>query len=293
MEIWFYLFILSLGAMTILVCKIFFIKREIKNIELSLSKILKSETNSLITISSNDRELKNLAVALNVELKKLRKLEIEYHQGNLDLKNAITNISHDLRTPLTAIRGYLDLLDRKDLTDKQREYLRYIDKKADDLTHLTEELFTYSKTLERSDELHKEKVCLNDILEEVVCSSYSLFKEKAVEPTLAITEKKITKYLDENSLKRIFENLIYNSIKYSEGELIIKLESNGTMTISNRTTKLDATSVKRIFDRFFTVENAKKSNGIGLAIAKQLVELNGGKMKAHLKDEHLIITVEF
>ena len=110
MSIWFYLFLVVLFVAVLFILKILIMKMEIKNIVESLTDILKSDTNNLITISTNDRDLKRLAILLNKSLKDLRRLELEYKNGNKELKSSITNISHDLRTPLTAIRGYLDLI---------------------------------------------------------------------------------------------------------------------------------------------------------------------------------------
>ena len=127
MDIWFYLFWILLIVFLFLILKIFLIKKEIKNIDRTLSMILKSDTNRLITVNTNDKDLKKFASLLNKNLKKLRKLELEYKNGSGELKSSITNISHDLRTPLTAVRGYLDLIDDENLTEKQVKYLKRID----------------------------------------------------------------------------------------------------------------------------------------------------------------------
>ena len=94
-------------------------------------------------------------------------------------------------------------------------------------------------------------------------------------------------------LKRIFENIISNAIKYSENDFNIKLKSNGMIEFSNKTNLLNTTSLEKIFDRYYTVKNAQKSNGIGLSIAKQLVELSGGKIKAKYENNYLIIEIRF
>ena len=293
MSIWFWLFWIVVFIAIFLSIKIIVMKNEISQIEKSLSIILKSDTNNLITVSSNDKDLKKLATSLNKNLKNLRKLELEYKQGNQELKASITNISHDLRTPLTAIRGYLDLIEKEKLENKQLEYLKIIDSKVKDLTELTEQLFDFSKGIDIYNEVERKNICINNILEDSIVSFYSLFKERNVTPKIEICEEKVVRLLNENMLKRIFENIISNAIKYSENDFNIKLESNGMIEFSNKTNLLNTTSLEKIFDRYYTVKNAQKSNGIGLSIAKQLVELSGGKIKAKYENKYLIIEIRF
>lgn len=293
MSIWFYLFLIVLCISIFLVMKILIIRQEIKNIGESLSNIIDIDTNNLITVSTNDKKLKELANLLNNSLKELRKLELEYKNGNKELKSSITNISHDLRTPLTAIRGYLDLMDSSNLTVKQIKYLEIIDSKVKDLTSLTEQLFDFSKVLDIDKEIEKVNVCINNVLEETLASFYGVFKKNNIKPSIEICNEKVIRLLNENMLKRIFENIISNAVKYSEGCFDVKLYYNGTIEFSNKTTKIDSISLEKIFDRYYTVRNAKKSNGIGLSIAKQLVELNNGEIIAKYKDNCLIIKVKF
>ena len=268
-------------------------QNEIKNIGKSLNEIINTDTNRLITMSINDKQLKKLVIILNNRLKQLRKLEIEYKQGNQELKTSITNISHDLRTPLTAIRGYLDLINTNPLTKKQLNYLNTIDHKVKDLTQLTEQLFDFSKSIDIQNEIPKEPICMNDILEDSIASFYSLFKEHNIVPEIEICKEKIIKSLNENMLKRIFENIISNAIKYSQNDFKVNMSNKGTIEFSNQTDIFDTTSLGKLFDRYYTIQNTKKSNGIGLSIAKQLVELSGGKIKAEYKDNRLKITIQF
>ena len=285
MSIWFYLFIIATILCIVFITKYFVIKKSIKEIEESISFIISSDTNALITISSNDKDLKKLSTVLNKDLKKLRELEIKYNQGNQELNRSITNISHDLRTPLTAIRGYLDLFDLKGLNKKQQEYLIYIDSKV--------KLFDFSSGIDNENNFEKEDIYVNQVLEDVICSYYELFKQNNITPVVNITKQKIIRYVNEIMLKRILENIISNAIKYSEDNFVISLKDNGDLEFSNKTKLIDRTSLGKIFDRFYTVENAKKSTGIGLSIAKQLVELNDGKIIAEYKNNNLIITITF
>lgn len=267
-------------------------KNEINNIGKSISSIINADTNNLITISSNDSDLKKLANVLNKSLKELRQLQLEYKNGNQELKSSITNISHDLRTPLTAIRGYLDLMNNN-LTQKQLKYLKIIDGKVNDLTELTEQLFDFSKSIDIKNEIKRENICINDILEDSIASFYSLFKKYSITPNINICNGKVIRLLNENMVKRIFENIISNAIKYSERDFNVQMFDDGTIEFSNKTDKLDQISLEKIFDRYYTVRNAKKSSGIGLSIAKQLVDLSNGTIKAKYINNKLIIQVKF
>lgn len=293
MSIWFYLSFVLLCLSIFLITKNLMIKNELKNIGDSLLNIINTDTNNLITINTNDAKLKKLANLLNNSLKEIRKLKLEYKNGSSELKSAITNISHDLRTPLTAIRAYLDLMDNNNLTEKQLKYLKIIDSKVNDLTVLTEQLFDFSKALDIQKELKKENICINNVLEETLTSFYSLFKEANITPKINICEEKVVRLLNENILKRIFENIISNAIKYSERDFKVKMFDDGTIEFSNKTDKLDQVSLEKIFDRYYTVRNAKKSNGIGLSIAKQLIDLMNGKIEAKYENSSLIIKVNF
>ena len=180
MSIWFYLCIIILFITSIISIKYILLKLSLNKLYKDFELIINSDTNNLLTILCNDKNLKEFINKLNKNLKKLRKLELEYNQGNINLKHTITNISHDLRTPLTAIKGYLDILDKKNFTKEQIKYFNIINTKVNDLVNLTEELFNYSKILDKAYLIKKEQVCLNIVLEEVLCSYYDLFKNVCI-----------------------------------------------------------------------------------------------------------------
>ena len=274
----------------ILLIKIYIMKKTIREINDSLKYILKSDTNNLISITSEDRDIKNLAISLNKELKNLRTKQLQYENGNQNLKRMITDISHDLRTPLTAISGYSELLEEYS-NEKQREYIKIINQKVKELSQLTEQLKDLSVGIELDKKLKKETCCINDILEETIVSYYNLFKDKNINPTISICEKKIYKEIDKNMIIRVFENLISNAIKYSDGNCDIILEESGKISFINKASKLDVTTVKKIFDRYYTLEKMKEYSGLGLSIAKQLVEINGGNISAKYIKNKLYIEI--
>ena len=277
----------------ILVVKLYLIKHSIKEIKNDFTNILESDTNNIITISSSDKDIKALTINLNNNLIELRNQKLKYENGNQELKKIITNISHDLRTPLTAINGYIDLLKEEDISKTQEKYLKIVQRKSNELKELTEQLFEFSKTMDVDINIKKENCCINEIFEETLISYYNIFKEKNIIPTVLICNEKIYKAINKNSLIRIFENILSNVLKYSSGDFKVELKNNGEIIFSNKATSLDATTVQKIFDRYFTVENAKKSTGLGLAIAKQLVELNSGSIEANFIKDMLTIKIKF
>ena len=278
-----------------LIVKVFLIKKTIREIEKSFTYIIKSDTNNIVTISSLDKDIKNLTINLNKNLMELRKQKLEYKNGNQELKKIITNISHDLRTPLTAIKGYIDLIEKDKLSKNQEKYLNIIQKKTDELTELTEQLFDFSKTIDSDIKISKEKCNINEILEEVLASYYVIFKEKGIEPQISMCSENVYKKLNKASIIRIFENSLSNISKYCVNNFKVELKDDGTIIFANKVKDglLDATTVQKIFDRYFTVENAKKSTGIGLSIAKELVELNDGSISANFTKDTLIIEIKF
>ena len=277
-----------------IILRIYLIKKSIKEIEYSFDYILKMDTNSIITISSSDKSIKNLATSLNNQLIELRTQKLEYTNGNQELKEIITNISHDLRTPLTAIKGYIDILKEENLSKKQKKYLNIIHEKSQELFNITEQLLNFSKAIDLENiSIQKEKCCINEILEETLISYYEIFKEKNINPNIQICSEKIYKNLNKNSLIRILENIFSNAFKYSNGDFKVELKKDGTITFSNKSNILDSTTVSKIFNRYFSVENAKESVGIGLAIVKQLVELNNGKIYANYINETFSINITF
>ncbi len=285
----------SIGLIVIivlLVIKIILMQKSMDEIIENMDECLSKDTNVLISISSNDSHVKKLANNLNQQLQQLRQLRWKLAQGNMELKNAITNISHDLRTPLTSICGYLDLLDEIEKDEIIDRYLDIIKERTDVLKQMTEELFKYSVIVTPQNELKQEYKIINSILEECIAAHYASLVQRNIIPKIKITEKKIERYVDASALLRVFENVIDNAVKYSDGDLEIILDEKGLITFANTAANLSEVQVNRLFDRFFTVEDARKSTGLGLAISKTLIEQMNGTIHAQLVDHKLQIYVD-
>ena len=280
-------------AVFVMAIKIILLRKSINEICTGFQNSLYEDTNVLISVSSGDKAVKRLAKAINLQLSELRKIKRLYDNGDRELKNAVTNISHDLRTPLTAICGYLELLNDENKSAEVARYLGYIGERAEALKALTEELFRYSVIVSTKEELQYENVCVNSVLENSVASFYYALTERNITPNITITENSVMRCLNQAALSRVFGNILNNAVKYSDGDLDISLSDDGTITFSNTAASLDEVQVGKLFDRFYTVEAARKSTGLGLAIAKTLVEQMNGKIEASYKHKKLNIVISF
>ena len=247
----------------------------------------------MIDISSSDKNVRRLANTINGQLRKLRTERRRFQQGDLELKNAVTNISHDLRTPLTALSGYLELLEQEEKSESVNRYIEIIKDRVDILTQLSEELFKYSVIISTKDNITKEQVIINTVLEESIAAFYTVLTERNIVPEIQVSETKVVRMLDRSALSRVFSNLISNVIKYSDGDLKIVLSENGEIVFSNMASGLDEIQVGRLFDRFYTVEAARKSTGLGLTISKTLVEQMKGTISAIYENNRLSIHIFF
>lgn len=294
MEIWFgAVMVLMAVVILVLFLKVHMMQRAAEEIAHDFAERLLSDTNTLIDCSCGDRYMRGLANTLNIQLRELRSQRHRFCQGDLELKNAVMNISHDLRTPLTAVCGYLDLLEGEEKTEDAKRYLAVIRNRAEMMNQLTEELFQYSVLLSSEEKLRKEPVAINRVLEESIAASYVSLKERGIAPNVRIPEQRIVRMLDHAALSRVFANLLQNAVRYSDGDLDITLTETGEIIFANTALGLTKVQAGRMFDRFYTVETAGKSTGLGLSISKILVFQMHGTISADYEENRLIIVVAF
>lgn len=273
------------------------LRASLKEVARELNDKLKTDTNTLISISSGDRAMRTLASEINCQLHLLRKERLKLQHGDMELKNAVTNISHDLRTPLTAICGYLDLLAQQPQSEASERYLSVIRERTDAMRGLTEELFRYSVIAGTTEELHFEPVCLNDILEQSLAGFYGTLSERGIVPDIELSGQPIERTLNRHALRRIFDNILSNVAKYSDGDLSVRLLQDGTVWFENHAKDLDAMQTAHLFERFYTVQTARNTarsgTGLGLSIVKLLTEKMGGNLAAEYNEGKLSIFILF
>ncbi|OPZ21297.1 MAG: Swarming motility regulation sensor protein RssA [Firmicutes bacterium ADurb.BinA205] len=281
----------AIALIVVLLIKIYLLKKSAREIGDKFADRLKTDTNTLVDISSRDKDMCELADSINKQLKILRKEHLQYHQGNTELKNAITNISHDLRTPLTAIAGNLYMIGKTDNLSEIREYVGAIEERTETMKQLTEELFRYSMIVSNESKEDTEEVFVNQVLAESISSFYPVLTEKGITPQIHITDTRIVRNVNRSELARVFSNLLNNAVKYSDGDLEITLSDPGEITFSNTAKELSTVEVEQLFDRFYTVEAAHHSTGLGLSIARTLVKRMGGTITADYDNGRLTIRI--
>lgn len=285
---------LALGvAVVLLSVKIYCMRRAADEIRREFSLRLDQDTNTLISLPSRDRAMARLAAEINGQLRLLRRERRRFQQGDQSLRDAVAGISHDLRTPLTAICGYLDLLEQEEKSQAAARYLEIIGGRVEHLRELAEELLRFSVALREEEELPAEEVSLNRAVEEGVAAYYAALRKKGIIPAISLPNTPVLRQLNPGALRRVLDNLLSNALKYSGGDLRVLLSEDGTLTFSNTAPGLTAVTAQQLFARYFTVETGQNAAGLGLSIARSLTERMGGSVQAQYQNGVLTVVVRF
>lgn len=288
---WILCFLLA-AALAAALFKIRLTQHDIRHMTAQLAKRLGEDTNEPLTTQSGDKAILEATDQLNRQLDILRQQQLKYYNGDLELKNAVTNISHDLRTPLTAIKGYLDLLRNEQKSPDAERYLNIIAERTEQMQQLTEELFRYSLILSEENDTTTETICVNALLEESIAGFFGALVSRGIKPEITMPDQQVFCKSSRTALMRIFSNLLQNAIKYSQGDLQIRLNSEGVLSFANHTDPIAYTQLEHLFDRFYTVESAQHSTGLGLSIARTLTEQIGGAITAEADNDILRVIVQ-
>ena len=281
--------VLSILVITLLI-RVVTTNIELKNITRELKEITEKDTNLLLSTSSGDKSIKILVDSLNKELKKLLSLKREYSKGIFDVKKSAENIAHDIRTPLTAIKGYVDLLEKEELSEEGRKYLEIIKGRVDYMKEMTDELFL-SLSMKSRGVLNLSDIDAKSILEEALVSYYNEFKKKGMSPSLMTPNEKVIIKADSKALYRVYSNIISNALKYGEGEFKVEMDEKGNTIFSNLAPNIDSVEANKLLNRYYTISDAKASSGIGLSISKEILQEMGGELKVKLENQRLYISI--
>lgn len=265
--------------------RLLMLRSSIRRINRELTQIASDlEENRVVKLPVPEKEMEALLVTMNRTLKEIREQRISYQKKEQQLKEQIENISHDLRTPLTAILGYLKMIDTEGLDDEGREYLGIAIAKSQTLQKLVSQFYELSCVTSDNFHLKQERVDVARLLRECCLEHYPLFEQEKKELQIDIPEVPVVISADGDALARVFENLLQNSIRYARSGLWITLnQEEGSITFLNDIHPgQEVSDPNRLFDRFYMQKEARNQggSGLGLTISKYLTQLMGGTMEA-------------
>lgn len=289
--------VLLLIILFIVIFYLVLLKRSLKKFANDLERKVSDKSNVLLTCEVGDKDLVRVIERVNSVLDDNTRIRNDYENKNESLQKMITNVSHDLRTPLTSALGYIDIILRSDLADDDKErYLKVIEERLKRLSVLVNSFFEFSKIISNDEKIVVSKVNLVNVLEKSISNYYEDFSKEDRVIQFNFDKRNIVIDSNELMLSRIFDNLIGNAFKHSTGDLIINVRIKSQLITEFINDLIyDDLDVNQIFDEFYTVDisRTKGNTGLGLAISKEFVEELGGTIKAEKDNGKLKITITF
>ncbi|HDK7175576.1 TPA: HAMP domain-containing histidine kinase [Clostridium botulinum] len=281
----------------LLLSYVFFIKREIRCIRIQLEEYNNLNSFKKIDATLFDKEIENLAYSINKHIDINIQSQIKQKRSEEEIRRSIANVSHDLRTPLTSIIGYIQMIKKGNLSkEKQIEYIDIAERRAKDLQNLLSDFFELSVIESPDYYIELEEININNILCEVIASFYNSFIDKNISPKIDLPKENIMVIGNEAAIKRVLENLIINIVKHSKEDVYISLKKENdkaVVTTINKCDNITEGDIELIFNRFYKKDTARTnkngSTGLGLSISKSLMEKMNGEIYAEVHKDLLHI----
>ena len=270
--------------------RLYLLKKSMKNATEQLREVNeKLEENRMIRLLVPNREMEELLSEINHSLQEIRQERVRFIRQDREFKQQIENISHDLRTPLTSMLGYLKIMDTSNLNVEEREDLGTVIRKAERLQELIHQFYDFSRLTAQDYPLDLESIDVIKILREVIADSYTELSAKQLDVMVQLPETEVTILGNKDALKRVFQNLLQNAGRYAVSTLVVsvvEMEKQVSICFKNDTKNITEQEVEKIFERFYTVDKARSngSTGLGLTIAKEFMEKMGGSIEAGVED---------
>lgn len=273
-------------------------KRQVKDICRQLRFLQECDSNMLITTEMKKGHIGELAELLNTLLKERKKGRADYQKKEQMIADIYTNLSHDIRTPLTSLDGYFQLLEETQEENDRKRYIQIIQERIESLKEMLEELFTYTKLQNGTYELKLEPQNVGQILKETVFSYYDDWAEQEISSQFEITEEPVWIRGNKQALRRTIQNIIKNGLDHGNKEIRIQLSRNEKqmeLVFQNKIEPGEQIDISRVFERFYKADKArsKSSTGLGLSIAKGFVEKMHGEIAAEIKEDWFCIKISF
>lgn len=283
-------------SISILSFYLILLKKEIRRTTKRIQDIENEKSNILINKEFNDNDMNKLIMQINILLKSINDREIMIYEKNNSLQKMITNIAHDLRTPLTSALGYIDILKSKEISEEESEkYISIIEDRLYNLSYLITNFFEFSKIISKDEEIEIKRENVIGILEESISNFYDDFSKSNRVIELNTSSNKIDLMTNRQLLSRIFDNLIINAYKHSSSNLIINLkqENDKIQIVFINELEDESIDISKVFNEFYTsdISRTKGNTGLGLAIAKEFVNLLNGEIYARKEDDYFKIII--
>lgn len=292
--------LLNIMFSVIILILFFYIRRYKKEINYISNQIEKNKGEYInIYTKATSNSIEKLVTRINYLYDSSQKIQAENKIIEEELRKSIANISHDLRTPLTSIIGYVELLKDESISKEEKQkYIEIIDRRSKNLEELISSFYDLSRISSNKFNFHLEKINLKDILCDSIAVSYNDFINNNIEPIIKIDNNISDIISDEKAVKRIFANLIGNILKHGARNVIIALHEEKDYIVSsfiNYAPLLNEEDAKRIFERFYTADKSRgdRNTGLGLAIVKEISERLGNKISSRLIDGNLNIEIKW
>lgn len=296
--IWKILTVILAVSVAVLIAVLVKIRAQLRDINEQLDFLCEKDTNMLLLTDTNMADIGRLKERINRFLEQWHRQREAAAKKEQMISDTYTNLSHDIRTPLTSLDGYFQLL--RDETDKsaQEHYIDIIQERITSLKDMLEELFMFTKLKNDSFKLELSNCCVSRLLKQTVFSYYEEWKKQGIEPSLDICEDTIFITANAQALRRMLQNVIKNALVHGQNSICIQMKQKNKMVhilVSNDVKNPDDIDVDKVFERFYKADEARSisSSGLGLSIAKELVERMGGSIEARLEGKRFVVEIQF
>lgn len=285
--------LISVTAAALLLARLLVLRRELTGMTRQLRRYNERATGKKLAVTLFDKRLEALADQINLQSELIVEAEANRRRTENELRQAIANISHDIRTPLTSIFGYIQLLEVEPITpEEKREYLGVVTNRTKRLQALLNDFFELSLIESADHQLRTERIVMTVLLSDTLVGFYDSFNERGLTPDIRLPKEPVAVYADESAVRRVVENLLINTLKHATGQVAICFEQRETaaeLRIVNEAKNLSDIDVRLLFDRFYTVDRARSAqgSGLGLSIAKSLMNKMNGTLTAELHGDNL------
>lgn len=281
----------------ILSARLWCYRKQIRHMQEELATMENGDTNCQLSSYCPVGRTEEVISAINRLIRHYREEENELRKENRVYRESITSISHDIRTPLTSAKGYLQMLQSgKAEENKKVEYIRIVEQRLDNVTDMLNQLFEYARIEAGEMKFEQEIFNAGNLFAETISMFYNDFLAKDCEPEVFITKEPCRIEADQHAFVRIIENLIKNALVHGTGgyQLSLMKEKNQVLIrVSNLTESVENQDIDKIFNRFYTTDQSRsrKTTGLGLAIVKRFTGQMGGTAEASLEGKRFTIDV--